>query len=190
MGVALPAFTPAQESLRPLVGAEDGNLERRDAASSRLRLGELDELRPGAAPAGGGVHIAVDIRVLVRDEGVQGVVLRLSEPAFTRVDVEGKRVRAGTGAAVSTLVSAAARHNLAGLEYLVGVPGTVGGSLRRNAADRTEEFAQYLRRVEVIDAAGNPQTREKADLRQNTPSLVEPTMEPGTHVDEGPALDA
>src|SRR5262249_59205115 len=54
--------------------------------------------------------------ILVRDEGVRGVVLRLSAPAFTQVSVEGKRVSAGTGASVSALISQAARHSLAGLE--------------------------------------------------------------------------
>src|SRR5262245_11664573 len=68
--------------------------------------------------------------MLVRDEGVQRVVLRLSEPAFTQIAVEGKRVKAGTGAAVSALISATTRHGLAGLETLVGIPGTVGGALR------------------------------------------------------------
>src|ERR671931_1012796 len=70
--------------------------------------------------------------LLVRDEGVRGAVLRLSAPAFTQVTVEGKRVRSGTGAAVSALISQAARHSLAGLETLVGSPGTVGGALRAN----------------------------------------------------------
>ena len=53
--------------------------------------------------------------LLVRDEGVRGAVLRLSEPAFTEITVEGKRVRAATGAPVSALISASARHGLAGL---------------------------------------------------------------------------
>src|SRR5207247_3391170 len=74
--------------------------------------------------------------VLVRDEGVRGVVLRLSEPAFTQITVEGKRVRAGTGALLSALISEAARHGLAGLESLIGIPGTVGGAIRGNAGDR------------------------------------------------------
>src|SRR5581483_3375130 len=46
--------------------------------------------------------------LLVRDEGVRGVVLRLSEPVFTQIAVEGQRVRAGTGAAVSAIISQAA----------------------------------------------------------------------------------
>src|SRR5262245_49964259 len=67
--------------------------------------------------------------VLVRDEGVKGVVLRLTEPAFTQIAVNGRSVRAGTGATVSSLISHSARHGLAGLETLVGIPGSVGGAL-------------------------------------------------------------
>src|SRR5262249_5043399 len=90
--------------------------------------------------------------VLVRDEGVRGAVLRLTQPAFAQVAVEGKRVKAGAGAAVSALISQAARHALAGLETLVGIPGTVGGALRCNAGDRTGDIGQFVRQVEVLDS--------------------------------------
>ncbi len=103
--------------------------------------------------------------VLVRDEGVRGAVLRLHEPAFTEVCVEGRRVRAGTGAPVSALISHAARHGLAGLETLVGIPGTVGGALRCNAGDRTGDFGQFVRLVEVLDGRGTVQVRERDELR-------------------------
>ncbi len=103
--------------------------------------------------------------LLVRDEGVRGVVLRLHEPAFTQVGVQGNRVRAGSGAALSALISHAARHGLAGLETLVGTPGTVGGALRLNAGDRSGEIGQFVRLVEVIDAAGQVQVRERDELR-------------------------
>jgi UDP-N-acetylmuramate dehydrogenase len=103
--------------------------------------------------------------VLVRDEGVRGAVLRLSAPAFTEVRVEGKRVRAGTGAALSALISQAARHALGGLEPLIGIPGTVGGALRNNAGDRSGEIGQYVRKVEVLDGAGALQVREHDELR-------------------------
>jgi UDP-N-acetylmuramate dehydrogenase len=116
--------------------------------------------------------------ILVPDEGVNAVILRLSAPAFTQVTVQGSRLRAGCGATLASLISLAAQHNLAGLESLVGVPGTVGGSLRRSAGDRSEEFAQYLRRVDVIDAAGTPQTRERDDLHQaySSTSLDDPVL--------------
>ncbi|HKI32242.1 MAG TPA: UDP-N-acetylmuramate dehydrogenase [Gemmataceae bacterium] len=103
--------------------------------------------------------------VLVRDEGVKGVVLRLSEPAFTQVTVEGNQVRAGSGAAVSALISQAARHGLAGLETLVGIPGTVGGALRCNAGDRSGDISQFVRHVEVLDSRGETQVRERDELR-------------------------
>jgi UDP-N-acetylmuramate dehydrogenase len=103
--------------------------------------------------------------VLVRDEGVKGVVLRLSEPAFTEITVEGNTVRSGTGAAVSALISQAARHGLAGLETLVGIPGTVGGALRCNAGDRAGDISQFVRQVEVFDSKGEAQVRERDELR-------------------------
>lgn len=103
--------------------------------------------------------------MLVRDEGVTGVVLRLSEPPFTQIQVQGDRVRAGTGAAVSALISASARHGLAGLETLVGIPGTVGGALRTNAGDRTGDIGQFVRLVEVLDTQGRLQVRNRDELR-------------------------
>ncbi len=116
--------------------------------------------------------------LLVRDEGVRGVVLRLSEPAFTAVRVEGKRVHAGTGAAVSALISAATRHNLAGLETLVGVPGTVGGALRTNAGSRTADIGQFVRTVAVLDARGGIQVRERDEMQfgEHASNLDDPVL--------------
>jgi UDP-N-acetylmuramate dehydrogenase len=108
---------------------------------------------------GGGCNI------LIRDEGVRGAVVRLSAPAFTQVTVVGRRVRAGTGAALSALISQAARHGLAGLETLIGIPGTVGGALRCNAGDRSGEIGPYVRLVEVLDGRGDVQVRERDELR-------------------------
>jgi len=103
--------------------------------------------------------------ILVGDEGVRGAVLRLSEPAFTQITVEGRRARAGTGATVSALISQAARHALAGLETLVGIAGTVGGALRCNAGDRVADIGQFVRLVEVLDSGGAIQVRERDELR-------------------------
>jgi UDP-N-acetylmuramate dehydrogenase len=116
--------------------------------------------------------------MLVRDEGVRGAVLRLSEPAFTRIHVEGNRVRAGTGAAVSALISQAARHGLAGFETLVGIPGTVGGALRCNAGDRHGDIGQFVRQVEVMDSGGGAQVRDRDELRfgERASNLDDPVL--------------
>lgn len=103
--------------------------------------------------------------ILVRDEGVRAVVLRLQQPPFQEITVQGTRVRAGAGAALSALISHAARHGLGGLETLVGTPGTVGGALRRNAGDRTGEIGQFVRQVEVVDAKGQIKTRGHEEVR-------------------------
>ena len=50
------------------------------------------------------------------------------------------------------------------METLVGIPGTVGGGLRHIVGDRSSDFIQYLRLLEVIDAAGTFQQRERDDL--------------------------
>jgi UDP-N-acetylmuramate dehydrogenase len=102
--------------------------------------------------------------MLVRDEGVGGAVLRLTEPAFCEVTVEGRRVRAGTGATVSALISETARRGLAGLETLVGIPGTVGGALRTNAGDNRGDIGQFVRQVAVLDSRGAVLVRERDEL--------------------------
>src|SRR3954452_7643840 len=131
--------------------------------------------------------------MLVRDEGVQGVVLRLSEPAFTQVSVEGRTARAGTGAAVSALISATTRHGLSGMEALVGIPGTVGGALRTNAGDRSGDVGQFVRLVEVLDHRGRVQVRERDELQfaDHASNLDDPvllTVEFGLETDATDAI--
>jgi UDP-N-acetylmuramate dehydrogenase len=107
---------------------------------------------------GGGCNI------LVPDEGVGGMVLRLAEPAFTKVSVEGRRVQAGSGAPLSVLIGQATRAGLAGLETLVGIPGSVGGAVRCNTGDRSGDIGQYVRQVEVLDNSGTRQVRERDEI--------------------------
>jgi UDP-N-acetylmuramate dehydrogenase len=138
---------PAEALVQPRSREELSAVVRR-SAERNLRLRVL----------GGGCNI------LAPDEGVPGVVLRLNEPAFTQIRVEGPRARAGAGAALSALISQSARKALAGLELLVGIPGTVGGALRCNAGDRSGDIGQYVRQVEVLDNCGDIQVREREEL--------------------------
>ncbi|MFQ3650243.1 MAG: UDP-N-acetylmuramate dehydrogenase [Gemmataceae bacterium] len=116
--------------------------------------------------------------MLIRDEGVAGAVLRLSEPAFTQIRVEGQTIHAGTGASVSALISAAAREGLAGLETLVGIPGTIGGAIRTNAGDRAGDIGQFVRSVEVLDSRGTTQSRGREELRfgEHASNLDDPVL--------------
>ena len=110
--------------------------------------------------------------VLVRDEGAQGVVLRFAAPAFTQIATNGNRLKAGCGATLPSVVAHATQHGLAGLETLVGLPGTIGGALLLNAGDRQSDIGQFVRQVEVLDNHASIQLREHGDLRFSSTGTI------------------
>jgi UDP-N-acetylenolpyruvoylglucosamine reductase len=71
--------------------------------------------------------------LLVRDGGFRGVVICLAHPFFSRVEVAGECLVCGAGAKLKTIANEARRHGLEGLEFLEGIPGSLGGALRMNA---------------------------------------------------------
>ena len=78
--------------------------------------------------------IGVGSNLIVRDAGITGVVVRLAGRAWAQVEaLDGARIRAGAGALDSMVAKAAAKAGIAGLEFYVGVPGTIGGALTMNA---------------------------------------------------------
>jgi UDP-N-acetylmuramate dehydrogenase len=103
--------------------------------------------------------------VLVHDEGVKGIILRLGTPAFTQITSDGPRLKAGGGATLAAVIAHATHHGLTGLESLVGLPGTIGGALLLNAGDRNSDIGQFVRRVEVLDNQAAVQMREHDELR-------------------------
>ncbi len=109
---------------------------------------------------GGGFNL------LVRDDPIAGAVVRLASPEFARLewDPAGKRVVAGGGASLLELIAFSLRHGLSGLETLVGIRGTVGGSVRCNVGDRSGEIGQSVREVSVLTDAGKVQVRTRDEL--------------------------
>lgn len=102
--------------------------------------------------------------VLVRDEGVNALVLHLESPAFSDVRVNGQVLTVGAAVPLTALISQSARSGLAGLEILTGIPGTVGGALRGNTGSRQGVIGQHVQRVTVIDASDEVRVRERDDL--------------------------
>lgn len=101
------------------------------------------------------VHVlGAGSNTLVRDGGVPGVVIRLG-PGFAKTQVlDGNRLRAGAGALDKMVAKAAAKAGLAGLEYLVGVPGTIGGALRMNAGCYEQETSDVIVEAIALDRSG------------------------------------
>jgi UDP-N-acetylenolpyruvoylglucosamine reductase len=92
--------------------------------------------------------------LLVRDGGFRGVVVCLAHPHFSRVEAEGERVRCGAGAKLKLAAVEARRHGLAGLEFLEGIPGSIGGALRMNAGAMGGAIFDIVQSVRLMDFNG------------------------------------
>jgi UDP-N-acetylmuramate dehydrogenase len=91
--------------------------------------------------------------LLVADAGFPGLAITLGE-AFASIDVDGTSVRAGAAAALPVLARRTAQAGLAGLEWAVGVPGSVGGAVRMNAGGHGADTGDRLRRIRFVDLTG------------------------------------
>ena len=107
--------------------------------------------------------IGVGSNLLVRDGGIPGAVVRLPG-AFGKIEASGTRIRAGAAALDAAVARAAAEAGIAGLEFLRGVPGTVGGALRMNAGCYGREIADIFVEATALDANGNRHILTRADM--------------------------
>ena len=107
--------------------------------------------------------IGVGSNLLVRDGGIPGAVVRLSS-AFGKISTDGLRVRAGAAALDGAVARAAADAGIAGLEFLRGVPGTIGGALKMNAGCYGREIKDIFVEATAIDGQGNTVTLTAADM--------------------------
>jgi UDP-N-acetylmuramate dehydrogenase len=107
--------------------------------------------------------IGVASNLLVRDGGIPGVVVRLGR-GFAEVSVDGAEVTAGAGTLDLNVALTAQQASIAGLEFLSGIPGTVGGGLRMNAGAYGDELKDVLIEAQAIDPAGGVRTLRLADL--------------------------
>lgn len=109
--------------------------------------------------------IGVGSNLIVRDGGVPGVVIRLAGRAWAQIEpLDGARLRAGAGALDSMVAKAAAKAGIAGLEFYVGVPGTIGGALTMNAGCYGRETKDVLIEATALDRSGTRRTLTNADF--------------------------
>ena len=101
--------------------------------------------------------IGVASNLLIRDGGVPGVVIRLGGE-FARIGIDGERVVAGAGALDLTVAQEAQAASLAALEFLSGIPGTIGGAVRMNAGAYGREIIDVIESATIVTRDGRIQT--------------------------------
>ncbi|HJZ55181.1 MAG TPA: UDP-N-acetylmuramate dehydrogenase [Gemmataceae bacterium] len=158
-----PAITRRNEPLAlythlKIGGPAEFVLQPRAVDELRAVLAACQREKVPVRMLGGGYNL------LVRDDPVPGAVIRLTAPAFTMLEWDGKRIVAGGGGQLFDLLAFSVRQGLGGLETLVGLRGTVGGSVRCNVGDRSGEIGQAVQRVTVLTDAGTVQTRTRDEL--------------------------
>lgn len=127
---------------------------------------DLEDLRQFIAGKPADVPVTllgVGSNLLVRDGGIPGVVIRLGR-AFAEIRIEGNRVIAGAAALDLNVALAARDAALGGLEFLSGIPGTIGGALRMNAGAYGSDVAAVLQRATAIDETGHIRQLDHTDM--------------------------
>ncbi len=102
--------------------------------------------------------------ILVREEGVPGLVVRLTSLEFGRIAIDGRRVTVGGGANLGRLVTTTVHRGLAGMEMLVGIPGTVGGALHGNTGAHGGDIGQWTAGATIVTPSGETIERARDDL--------------------------
>jgi len=102
--------------------------------------------------------------LLVSDDGVKGVVLKLDSDAFTQAEFNGATLKAGAGANLNKLVLDSVRKGLTGLEALTGIPGSIGGAVRMNAGGNFGDIGSCTERVTLMDMHGTIFEKIKPEL--------------------------
>jgi UDP-N-acetylenolpyruvoylglucosamine reductase len=102
--------------------------------------------------------------LLVKDSGFRGMVICLAQPQFSRIEIVADRLHCGAGAKLKAVAVEARRQSLSGLEFLEGIPGSVGGALRMNAGAMGGATFDVVESVRVMDFAGNLQELALKDL--------------------------
>ena len=147
--------------LAPLVWFKSGGpaewlFEPKDMADLQQFLRDLDPAIP-VWPLGLGSNL------IIRDGGIGGVVVRLGK-AFAGIEADGLTLRCGAGAPGISAASTARDHGIAGMEFLRGIPGTIGGAVRMNAGAYGREVCDILESADVILRNGDRVTLSLADM--------------------------
>jgi UDP-N-acetylenolpyruvoylglucosamine reductase len=102
--------------------------------------------------------------LLIRDGGIRGLVVCLAGAAFGKIATDGGRMRCGAGAKLKAIVMEGRRAGLGGIEFLEGIPGSLGGALRMNAGAMGASVFSAVERVRFMNPAGETSERNAGEI--------------------------
>ncbi len=102
--------------------------------------------------------------LLALDRGFRGLVIKLGG-GLNKISVRGRVVRAGTGILLPVLLNILSRRGLGGLEFLAGIPGTLGGAVAMNAGAWGSEIGKFTEQVKVLANDSGLKTLDKKNMR-------------------------
>ncbi|MDP2905672.1 MAG: UDP-N-acetylmuramate dehydrogenase [Candidatus Omnitrophota bacterium] len=109
--------------------------------------------------------IGAGTNILASDRGLKKIVLHLSARCFQKISRDGNRLICGSGVSLAKVVSSAREHGLSGLEFLAGIPGTLGGALAGNAGAWGREVGSRVKEITVMDHSGAIKTLERKQIK-------------------------
>jgi UDP-N-acetylmuramate dehydrogenase len=148
-------------ALAPLVWFKSGGtaewlFEPKDIDDLQAFLRDLD-------PAIAVWPLGLGSNLIIRDGGIHGVVVSLVK-AFAGIEADRLTIRSGAGAPGISVASKARDHGIAGMEFLRGIPGTIGGAVRMNAGAYGREVCDILQSADVVLRNGDLVTISLADM--------------------------
>lgn len=130
-------------------------VKKRSELANLLKIAKKYNLK--VFPLGAGTNL------LVKDRGIRGLVIKLSGD-FRKIQFKNHSVFVGAGVGLPRLLKVSAEHNLGGIEFLAGIPGTVGGALVMNAGNSKEGISNLVDSVEIMKQNGKIQILKKKKL--------------------------
>jgi len=103
--------------------------------------------------------------ILASDSGVNGLVIKLNSPGFKGLRIKGRFIDAGSAMKLNQLILRAKDQGLAGLEFLSGIPGTLGGALIGNAGAWGSQIGELVEEIRVLDYNGKIKLLKKQQLK-------------------------
>ena len=115
--------------------------------------------------------------VIIASDKIDAMVVWIHAPFMTSIEFNGEEASVGAGLDIQRLVAESVRRGLTGLEFMVGVHGTVGGAVGSNASTRSGRFLDVVRHIETVGPEGTIERRDTLDTASRDHAVIGCTLE-------------